>query len=60
MVTAPRPFVPTRWRRIEEIATHCLALLARPDRRAEVRGAELQRRVDVAAQAEARAHGGAR
>lgn len=56
-MTAPRPFVPTRWRRIEEVATHCLALLARPARRAEVRGAELQRRVDVAAQAEARTHG---
>lgn len=55
MVTPPPvPFAPVLTTRIAEVATRCLARLARPERRALVRGAEQQRRVDVAAQAAAR------
>lgn len=55
MVTPPpRPFAPVLTARIAEVATRCLARLARPERRARVRTGEQQRRVDVAALAAAR------
>lgn len=54
MTPPPLPFAPTLTLRIAEVATRCLARLARPERRAEVRAGEQQRRVDAAAQAAAR------
>ena len=56
-MTRPPPHTPTRWHRIEAAAVRCLALLARPEHPAAVRAAEKQRRVDIAAQANARTHG---
>lgn len=53
-MTRPPPHTPTRWHRIEAAAVRCLALLARPDRRAVVHAADRQRRADAAAQAQAR------
>ena len=55
MVTpAPKPFAPSLTDAIRAAATRCLARLARPARRAEVRARVLQLRADAAAQALAR------
>ena len=53
-VTAPAPFAPSLTRRIAEVATRCLARLARPERGAEVHRRRAQQRADAAAQAAAR------
>lgn len=50
----PVPYAPTLTRRIAEVAARCLARLAHPARRAELRASERQLRVDAAAQAAAR------
>ena len=50
----PKPFAPSLTDRIAEVAVRCLARLARPARRAEVRARVLQQRTDAAAQASAR------
>lgn len=61
MVTpAPKPFMPTCWPRILAVATRCVARRSGPAAAAVVRAGERQRRVDVAAQVEARTHGAAR
>ena len=53
-LTAPKPFAPSLTDAIRAAAVRCLARLARPARRAEVRARVLQQRTDAAAQAEAR------
>ena len=56
----PRPFVAVLGERIRAAAARCAVLAAVADYRERLHRARAQRTADVAAQADARSHGGTR